>query len=99
MKSAVPDNSAVPVASNAVQTYGDFLNFNPHLHAIVSDGCFLDSGDFHMAPEVMLEEIFQYDVLKMLTKEGKIADTVIENMLSWRHSGFHAYIGGKIYFP
>ncbi len=28
-----------------------------------------------------LEEIFQYEVLKMLKKEGKITDAVIENML------------------
>ncbi|MCP4722474.1 MAG: hypothetical protein GY860_23695 [Desulfobacteraceae bacterium] len=40
LKSTVPDDSAVPGASIAVQTYGDFLIFNPHLHAIVSDGCF-----------------------------------------------------------
>jgi len=37
LKSTVPDTDAVPGASIAVQTYGDFLNFNPHLHAIVSD--------------------------------------------------------------
>ena len=40
LQSSVADNDAVPGASIAVQTYGDFLNFNPHLHAIVSDGCF-----------------------------------------------------------
>jgi hypothetical protein len=44
-----------------------------------------------------LEEIFQYEVLKMLKKEGKINDAIIQNMLSWRHSGFHVYIGDKIY--
>ena len=44
-----------------------------------------------------LEEIFQYEVLKMLKKEGKINDAVIENMLSWRNSGFHVYIGDRIY--
>lgn len=44
-----------------------------------------------------LEEIFQYEVLKMLKKEGKITDAVIENMLSWRHSGFHVYTGDRIF--
>ncbi len=44
-----------------------------------------------------LEEIFQYEVLKMLKKEGKITDVVIVNMLSWRHSGFHVYIGDRIF--
>jgi len=100
LKSAVPYDDAVPGASIAVQTYGDFQNFNPHLHAIVSDGCFLDDGNFSTAPGFMLEDLeeaFQYEVLKMLKKEGKINDAIIENMLSWHHSGFHVYIGDRIY--
>ncbi|EMS77415.1 transposase [Desulfotignum phosphitoxidans] len=40
---------------------------------------------------------FFYEVLKMLKKEGKITDAVIENLLSWRHSGFHVYIGDWIF--
>lgn len=32
----------------------------------------------------------------MLKKEGKINDAIIENMLSWHHSGFNVYIGGRI---
>jgi hypothetical protein len=31
LKSTVPYDDAVPGASIAVQTYGDFLNFNPHM--------------------------------------------------------------------
>jgi Putative transposase len=99
-KYSVSDDSAVPGTSIAVQTYGDFLNFNPHLRAIVSDGCFSKGGDFHMAPGFLLEgleKIFQYEVLEMLKKEGKITDAVIENMLSRRHSGFHVYIGDRIF--
>jgi hypothetical protein len=99
LKSTVQDEGAVPGASIAVQTYGDFLNCNPHLHAIVSDGCFLNDGSFQTAPVFMLEALknaFQYEVLKMLRKEGKINDAVIENMLSWHHSGFHVYVGDRI---
>jgi hypothetical protein len=57
--------------NTVLQTYGDFQNFNPHLHAIVSDGFFLDDGSFKMAPgftcdlQVMLEDLeeaFQYEV-------------------------------------
>ena len=33
----------------------------------------------------------------MLKKEGKINDAVIENMLSWRHTGFHVHIGARIW--
>ena len=35
-------------------------------------------------------------MLKVLKKEGKITDAVIENMLSWRHSGFNVYVGDRI---
>jgi hypothetical protein len=60
----MPYDDAVPGASIAVQTYADFFNFNPHLHAIVSDGCFLKDGSFQAASVFMfedLEEAFQFD--------------------------------------
>ena len=49
-KSAALDDNATPGASIAVDTYGDFMNFNPQIHAIVPDGCFLEDGDFQIAP-------------------------------------------------
>jgi len=67
---------------------------------MVTDGCFLGDGSFIGAPGFHredLEEAFQYEVLKMLTKEGKINDAIIENMLSWRHTGFHVHIGARIW--
>lgn len=73
LKSVVSDEDAVPCASIAVQTYGDFLNFNPHLHAIVADGCFLNDGSFRIAPVFILkdlEKIFPHEVFKMLKKKG-----------------------------
>jgi hypothetical protein len=57
LKEAVLDDDAVPGASIAVHTYGDFLNYNPHLHAIVSDGCFLSDGAFQMAPDFIAEDL------------------------------------------
>ncbi|MGA1825105.1 MAG: hypothetical protein ACMUIP_10640 [bacterium] len=35
-----------------------------------------------------LEDIFQVSILKMLKEEGKINDDIINNLLSWSHSGF-----------
>jgi hypothetical protein len=51
LKSASSYDDAVPGASISVHTYGEFLNFNPHLHAIASDGCFRSDGSFQMAPD------------------------------------------------
>jgi len=39
-----------PGAVIAVQTFGDFQNFNPHLHIIATDGCFYGNGGFTVGP-------------------------------------------------
>jgi hypothetical protein len=100
LKQAVSFDDAVPGAAVAVHTFGDFQQFNPHLHLIATDGCFSTGGTFTKSPELVpkdLEELFQYEVLKMLKAEGKINDATIENMLSWRHSGFNVYCGPTIW--
>ena len=56
LKHVVQDDNATPGAAIAVQTFGEFQNFNPHLHAIVSNGCFSKGGDFHMTPRFILED-------------------------------------------
>ena len=92
LKQSVPFDDAVPGAAIAVHTFGDFVQYNPHLHLIATDGCFSGGGTFGKGPEPVakdLEELFRYQVLKMLKVEGKINDAVIENMLSWRHGGFN----------
>ena len=43
---SVPKADAVPGAVIAVHTFGDFFNFNPHLHILSSDGCFHNEGAF-----------------------------------------------------
>ncbi len=70
------------------------------MHAIVSDGLFDADGGFLVNPAFHgkdLEEAFRYEVFKMLKKEGRINDAIIENMLSWHHSGFHVYVGNRIW--
>jgi hypothetical protein len=65
--------------------------FNPHLYLIITDGCFSDNGLFVKGPGPEpkdLQDLFRYEVLKMLKTEGKINDAIIENMLTWRRSGF-----------
>ena len=108
LKQAVPFDDAVPGAAIAVHTFGEFQQFNPHLHLIVTDGCFLRESTtacpgcctFTKALGTTakdLEELFRYEVLKMLKAEGKISDAVIENLLSWHHSGFNVYCGPTIW--
>ena len=70
----------------AVQTFGEFLNFNPHLHIIATDGCFCPDGSFMtvITPDASdLEAAFAVEVFDMLKKEGKIGRIIIDNMNSW----------------
>jgi len=99
LEQSVSSGNPIPAAVIAVQTFGDLLNFNPHLHIIAPDGCFDAEGNFMQgaAPQASeLEGLFRAEVLKMLKREKKINDAVIENMDSWHHSGFHVYCGNSI---
>jgi len=96
---AVPEEDAVPGAVITIQSFGDFLGFNPHLHVLISDGCFYGNGMFRVAPSFDtkdLENIFWYKVFKMLLSKSIITQDLVKMLLSWRHSGFKAFCGPRI---
>ena len=95
----VRDPKAVPGAVVAIQTFGDFLGFHPHLHILVSDGCFYENGMFSVSPAVdikALEQIFRHKVLKMLLAKGKITQDMISLLDKWQHTGFNVFSGPRI---
>jgi len=95
----VPEDDAAPGAVIAIQSFGDFLGFNPHLHILCSDGCFYGEGMFRVAPRFetkQLENIFQHKVFKMLLSKGKITEDLIDMLMTWRHSGFNVFCGTRI---
>lgn len=92
-------SSMQPGCVIAVQTFGEFLNFNPHLHFIASDGCFHDDRRFikgALPVAADLEQAFAAEVFNMLIKEEKISLSVVDNMNSWQHSGFNVYCGQAV---
>ena len=59
------EEDTVPGAVIAIQSFGDFLQFHPHLHVLCSDGCFYGEGMFRVAPRFetkQLEEVFRHKV-------------------------------------
>jgi hypothetical protein len=44
------EEDAVPGGAVAIQSFGDFLGFNPHLQILGTDGCFYGDGMFRVAP-------------------------------------------------
>ena len=83
-----------------VQTFGEFLGFNPHCHILMTDDCFYgDKGFFRVAPPLelkKLEAIFRHKVLRMLLNRGKITKEIIAMLSTWRHSGFNVFCGNRI---
>ena len=92
--------TGIPGVVVAIQTFGDYARWHPHLHGLVADGLFLESGYFFVMPKVdlrRLRELFRAHVLKMLKKEGLIDDAFIKMLMSWRHvSGFNVHNEVKI---
>ena len=100
-KNAVIKKDAAPAAICCLQTFGDMLGFNPHLHILAADGGFGGSGTFYAAAADLdasiLEPLFRHKILAMLKKKGLIGERVIELISSWRHSGFNVYCTDRIY--
>jgi hypothetical protein len=96
---AMPEENAEPGAVIAIQSFGDFLGFNPHLHILGTDGCFYGGGMFRVAPRFEtrhLEEIFRHKTFKMLLARKKITEDLIDMMMGWRHSEFNVHCGPGI---
>jgi hypothetical protein len=74
-----------------IQTHGELLHWHPHIHTLVSCGAFTPEGDFLELPEfdmVSLLHAWQEAVFGLYLTEGKIEPDVVENMRTWKHTGF-----------
>jgi hypothetical protein len=85
----------IPGIALAIQSFGDYAKWHPHVHALVADGLFTESGYFYVIPKVDLRplaELFRASVLKMLQREERIDDSFFKMIMAWRHnSGFSVH--------
>ena len=82
-----------------VQTFGDLLTFNPHVHVLAADGAFRADGVFVVLPAIpvkLLERGFRIAVLKLLVAESALGERLSASMLAWRHSGFSVHNGVRV---
>ena len=85
-----------PGAILTLQTAGDALNFNPHLHGLLSDVLFSTDGSRISLPEINCSAItarFCELVLSAFCKRELISDEVMSQILSQEHSGFSVWLG------
>jgi hypothetical protein len=92
---ALPAQDALtPGMIAVVQTFGDDLNWHPHVHALVTRGGWDRSGAWTPVPFVAGEAaalLFRHKVLAFLTREGLLDEERARLLLSWRHSGFSVH--------
>lgn len=91
----IPD--VIPGMVIGIHTWGDFLNPHPHIHALISQGCYDREGNFHLLidtlDETKFEKLFMHKVFKMMMREEKINEFLVEKIMSWHHSGFNVHFG------
>ncbi len=83
-----------------VQTFGDLVNYNPHIHVLATDGAFDADGSFKMLPPIprkLLEVSFRKAVLDLLCREGLVSDLLAQRMLAWRHTGFSVHNSVRVH--
>ncbi len=81
----------VPGMIAAIQTFGQLIHWNPHIHSLVTCGAFTPEGEFLELPEFDMDSLlvaWQEAVFDLYLSEGKIEPEVVQNMRSWEHSGF-----------
>ena len=77
-----------------IQTFGDRINFHPHLHLLVTEGGMDEAGVFHKVPRIddaRLVEVFTREVLAFLVGRELLRPEWSERILSWRHTGFNVH--------
>ncbi len=89
---SLPSSRGVP----SIQTFGSFANIHPYIHAVLAAGCFREDGEFQ--PILSLStaaawKVFRRLLLSRLPLARRLSDEFMDNLLSWRHSGFSARLG------
>ncbi len=91
-RSASGRPDALPGVVGAIQTFGQLIHAHPHIHALVTEGVFLpESGAFLPLPKLATEpflKLWEEEVFALLLREAKITEEVVQNIRSWKHSGF-----------
>jgi hypothetical protein len=91
---AVTGEELVPGVISSIQTFGDRINFHPHLHFLVTEGGMDETGVFQAIPRIddaRLAELFAREVLAMLVRKELLSPDWAERILSWPHTGFNVH--------
>jgi len=85
------DRDLMPGVVAVIQTFGNRLNFHPHLHFLVTEGGTSRDGDFYPVPifnDAAITRLFAHEVLALLVARDLVSTEIADKILSWHHTGF-----------
>ena len=92
-----------PGCAVSLQTFGAYAaNWNPHAHALVSDGVFTPEGEFLPLPSLdtsAVMQLFRRLLLKRLHQAERLSEAFMQSLLSWTHPGFSVFAGPPVEHP
>ena len=65
----------MPGVVAVIQTFGDRINFHPHIHVLITEGGIAPDGAFHRVRrfhDEVIQEIFTHEVFSLLLRKQLI---------------------------
>ena len=84
----------MPGVVAVIQTFGDRINFHPHIHVLITEGGASPDGAFHHVPRFhddVIRETFAHEVFSLLLRKKLIGLPLVQKILRWRHTGFSVH--------
>jgi hypothetical protein len=84
----------MPGVVGVIQTFGNRINFHPHIHVLMTEGGTTPDGVFHRVSrfhDEALQEIFTHEVFSPLLRKKLIGLPLVRKILGWRHTGFSVH--------
>ena len=81
-----------------IQTHSGSLDWNAHLHLLVTDGVVNYSNP--AKPKFKrctywdiktMTELFRFELIELMFKANVLTKEIADNLLTWKHSGFHVH--------
>ena len=99
MRTALDQPEGMPGIVMVIHTFGEYLDFHPHLHLLMADGLFLRDERFLVLPDNgvdAVEELFRAKLITFLTGKGLLPPERARMLKSWKHSGFNVHRSRRI---
>lgn len=94
MRTTLDLPEGLPGIVMTIHSFGEYLDFHPHVHALVADGLFVRSGLFYVSPDISLkplEELFRARIITFLVDKGILPPQRADMLRGWVHSGFNVH--------